>query len=390
MEFFCDLAYDSINKHNEELCGDKVEIVYTENSTIIILADGLGSGVKANILATMTSKIAGTMLREGASIAETIETITSTLPVCNERKLAYSTFVILKIQKDGKAYIVEYDNPPIFFIRNEKKIILEKKERIIHGKRILESQVQLQNRDAIILVSDGVIHAGVGGILNLGWQWENVSDYLIKQTTIEKSAKNISKKLIDTCNYLYHDSPGDDTSVAVIKYREQEVVQLFAGPPEDKEQDHTVVKNFLSAEGKKIICGGTAANIVSRETGNEVIVDFNSGNEEIPPMAKMKGIHLVTGGVITLSKVLEYIEKYIRNSHIQQSPWEKNSKDAATKLTKVLINDCTHLKFWVGRAINPAHQNPDLPRDLSIKIQVIVKLKELLEGLGKKVEIEYF
>lgn len=390
MNFFLDLAYDCINKHNEELCGDKVEIVYTENSTIIVLADGLGSGVKANILATMTSKIAGTMLREGASISETIETITSTLPVCNVRKLAYSTFVILKIQNDGKAYIVEYDNPPIFFIRNEKKFTLEKEERMIHGKRIFESQIQLKNRDAIILVSDGVIHAGVGGILNLGWQWENVSDYLIKQTKVEKSAKNISKKLIDTCTYLYDDSPGDDTSVVVIKYREQEVIQLFAGPPENKDQDHSMVNNFLKAKGKKVICGGTAANIVSRETGNEVIVDFETGNEEIPPIAVMKGIHLVTEGVITLSKVLENIDNYIRNNHIKQIPWKRDSIDGATKLTNVLIDDCTHLKFWVGKAINPAHQNPDLPKDLSIKIQVIVKLMELLKGLGKKVEIEYF
>ncbi len=390
MKLFCDIAYDSINKQNEELCGDKVEIVHTENSTIIILADGLGSGVKANILATMTSKIAGTMLREGASISETIETIISTLPVCNERKLAYSTFVILKIQKDGKAYMVEYDNPPIFFVRNEKKLILEKKVRMIHGKRILESQIQLNNRDTIILVSDGVIHAGVGGILNLGWQWENVSDYLIKQTKIEKCAKNISKKLIDTCTFLYDERPGDDTSVVAVKYREQEVIQLFAGPPENMDQDQEMVKNFLGAEGKKIICGGTAANIVSRETENEIVVDFETGNEEIPPMAKMKGIHLVTEGVITLSKVLENIDNYIRNNHIKQIPWKRDSKDGATKLTNVLIEDCTHLKFWVGKAINPAHQNPDLPRDLSIKIQVIVKLTELLKGLGKKVEIEYF
>ncbi|ABR50148.1 Stage II sporulation E family protein [Alkaliphilus metalliredigens QYMF] len=390
MDFFVDLAYDSINKQNEELCGDKVEVVYTENSIIIVLADGLGSGVKANILATMTTKIAGTMLREGASIYETIETIASTLPVCNVRKLAYCTFIILKIQNDGKVYIVEYDNPPIFFIRKDKYMELNKTERKIHGKRILESQAQLQKGDTLILVSDGAIHAGVGGVLNLGWQWDNVAEYLLKQSKIEKCAKNISKKLIDTCAYLYDGNPGDDTSVVVVKIREPEVIQLFSGPPENKERDQKIIQGFMGARGQKIVCGGTAANIVSRETGKELIVDFETGTQKIPPMGRMEGINLVTEGVITLSKVLENIEKYMENILLNKTPWEEDSKNGASKLTKLLIEDCTHLNLWVGKAINPAHQNPDLPADLNIKIQVIRKLEKHLKTLGKKVEIQYF
>ena len=390
MDFFIDFAYDTLNKKNEELCGDNVEIIETDDHFIFILADGLGSGVKANILSTMTTKIAGTMLRQGASIEQTIETIASTLPVCNVRKLAYSTFAILKISKNGKAHMVEYDNPPIFFIRDNKYLELDKKERIIHGKKILETEAQLLKGDTLVLISDGAIHAGVGGVLNLGWQWENVGSYLINQAKIEKCAKVISKRLIDTCFFFYNEQPGDDTSTVVVKIREPEVTQVFSGPPKDKRNDLRVIDDFLKSKGTKVVCGGTAANIVSRETNQEIHVDVKTGTPEVPPTARIEGIDLVTEGVITLSKVLEYMEEYLIDTHLKDSPWDSNLKDGASRLMKLFIEDSTHVHFWVGKAINPAHQNPDLPMDLSIKIQIIQKIAALLETMGKIVTIKYY
>lgn len=390
MDFFIDFAYDTLNKKNEELCGDNVEIVETDDHFIFILADGLGSGVKANILSTMTTKIAGTMLRKGASIEQTIETIASTLPVCNVRKLAYSTFAILKISKDGKAHIVEYDNPPIFFIRDNDYLELDKKERIIHGKKILETEAQLQKGDTLVLISDGAIHAGVGGVLNLGWQWDNVGSYLINQAKIEKCAKVISKRLIDTCFFFYNEQPGDDTSSVVVKIREPEITQVFSGPPKDKRNDMRVIHEFLRAKGAKVVCGGTAANIVSRETNKEIHVDVKTGTPEVPPTARIDGMDLVTEGVITLSKVLENMEDYLVDTHLKDSPWDSNLIDGASRLMKQFIEDSTHVHFWVGKAINPAHQNPDLPMDLSIKIQIIQKIANLLETMGKIVTIKYY
>lgn len=389
MDFFIDFAYDTLNKKNEELCGDNVEIIETDDHFIFILADGLGSGVKANILSTMTTKIAGTMLRQGASIEQTIETIASTLPVCNVRKLAYSTFAILKISKDGKAHIVEYDNPPIFFIRDNQYLELNKKERIIHGKKILETEAQLLKGDTLVLISDGAIHAGVGGVLNLGWQWDNVGSYLINQAKKEKCAKVISKRLIDTCYFFYNEQPGDDTSTVVVKIREPEVTQVFSGPPKDKRSDLRVTYDFLKSNGAKVVCGGTAANIVSRETNQEIHVDVKTGTPEVPPTARIEGIDLVTEGVITLSKVLERMEEYLVDTHLKDSPWDSNLKDGASRLLKLFVEDSTHVHFWVGKAINPAHQNPDLPMDLSIKIQIIQKIAALLETMGKVVTIKY-
>ena len=261
MSVSIDAAWKSLNKHQEELCGDKVEILKTEESDILILADGMGSGVKANILATLTSRILGTMLREGAQIESCVETIARTLPVCSVRKVAYATFSILQIYHDGRAYLAEFDNPSCIFIRNGRIVDYPYEVREIEGKKIHEYNFTVQKNDCFILMSDGVVYAGAGSILDLnGWTWEAVADYALKCTKQSMSASRLAVMLSQACEELYEEKPGDDTTVAVARVIERKIVNIFTGPPKSKEDDGRLMHDFMHAEGKKVVAGGTKAS----------------------------------------------------------------------------------------------------------------------------------
>jgi hypothetical protein len=383
---FFDVAYQSINKHDEELCGDNVEIINDNNGIMAVLSDGLGSGVKANILATLTSKIAITMLHEGADIEETIDTIVNTLPECHVRKLAYSTFTIIKIDNDMNLYIAEYDNPPIFIYRKGFLLPIERKEIIINDKKIYESRVKLQIGDMIAVVSDGAVHAGVGALLNLGWQWDDINEYLMDLNKLEKTSKKLAMNFINVCNNLYDNYPGDDTTILTIKVRDPEFIDLFTGPPVNKTMDEWIINKLEHSRGKKIICGGTTANIASRVLKRALNVDIKTMTREIPPLAYMDGYDLITEGVLTLQKTLGKLRQYAVETN---DTYYLEGEDAASRLAKVLIEDCTHLNLWFGKSVNPAHQNPDFPIDFNIKLKIVSEIIKELKNLGKNVEITY-
>lgn len=390
MSLYVDASYESLNKYNEELCGDKVEVFRNGNSVTIVLADGLGSGVKANILSTLTSKIIGTMLVNGANIDEAVETITNTLPVCMERGIAYCTFSILQVFDSGEAYLVEFDNPAVIQLKKGKFTDINSETREINGKLIKESRFTVTHDDIFIMVSDGVIHAGVGGILNLGWQWDNVREYMQRTYKNNLSAKNIAKLLLSVCNNLYAQKPGDDTTVVAVKMRKPVQINIMVGPPVDKNQDSYVVNKFLNQEGKKIVCGGTTSQIVSRETGKEIITNFNYFNPAIPPTADIEGIDLTTEGVLTLGKTLDFARKYLSSESTMQDFLNLNKQDGVSRLAKMLLEESTSIHFFVGRAINPAHQNPEFPLDLGIKLKLVEELADHLKSMGKEVVVEYY
>ena len=380
---FIDIAVDSLNKYQEELCGDHVEISQNESSKIIVLSDGLGSGVKANILSTLTSNIASTMLRLGSDIFEVLETLEKTLPTCKVRGLAYSTFTIIQIFNDGTIYIVEFDNPRVVYIRNNKIHQMEENEIKFKDKVIIESRTQYQKGDVITGFSDGVVHTGIGKFIDLGWQREEITRVLLNLASKEKNAKSISKEIIEICNVFSGYEPGDDTTCVVVKIRDIEQVTIFSGPPKEKGKDAQIVNDLRKTYGKRIICGGTATNIYAREMDEEIITDIDNLDPEVPPYAKIKGIDLVTEGVLTLTKTVEIIEQYLSDDFNEAILKKDNG---ASKLANILINECTHLNMLIGNAINPAHQNPYFPDDLSIKWKSTHALAKAVEKLGKEVK----
>ncbi|MDF2586669.1 MAG: protein serine/threonine phosphatase [Anaerocolumna sp.] len=390
MSVSIDVSYKSLNKFNEELCGDKVEILKTDESSIVILADGMGSGVKANILATLTSKILGTMFLNGAGIDDCVETIAKTLPVCQVRQVAYSTFSILQIFHTGDAYLVEFDNPSCVFIRDGKLLDIPFHERTLENKTIREYRFKVQLNDCFILMSDGVIHAGVGKILNFGWTWNSMAEYAITATKETLSASRLATVLTKACNDLYMQIPGDDTTVAVVRIINRKEINLFTGPPLSKENDSKLIKEFMNGNTKKVICGGTSANIASRLLNRPLKTSLNYTDPALPPVAHMDGMDLVTEGVLTLSRTLTLLKQYVDDEIDENFFYELDQDNGGSKIAKLLIEDCTKLNMFVGKAINEAHQNPSLPFDLSIRMHLVEQIKNTVAKMGKEVTITYY
>lgn len=384
-----DTGYVSINKHLEQLCGDRVEFVQCDkHTTICVLADGLGSGVKANILSTLTSKIISTMIAGGLPIEDCVETIAATLPICQVRQIAYSTFSIIKITDNTQVQLIQFDNPMIVVLRNGEYYDYPYTTRVVFGKTIHESQFDVQENDVFIAMSDGVIYAGVGKALNYGWQRENVVAFAEANYLPSNTAKSIAGLIVDECNSLYAGEPGDDTTVAVVKVRKRHPVNLVIGPPSTHDQDIKMMNLFFAKEGEKIVCGGTTSKIVSKYLGKPLMPTLDYPDPEVPPISRLDGVDLVTEGVVTISKVLTYAQNHVNGVDLTTS-WAGKT-DGASLIARELFEKATDINFFVGKAINPAHQNPDLPITFGIKIQLIESLAKELEKMGKQIKVSYF
>ncbi|ACL76636.1 SpoIIE family protein phosphatase [Ruminiclostridium cellulolyticum] len=389
MSLYIDVSYESINKYNEELCGDKVEIIRSPDSVVVVLADGLGSGVKANILATLTSKIIGTIMSNGLDIEEAVNTVAKTLPVCKERGVAYSTFSIIQIFNNGEGYLAEFDSPSVIRLRKGKVMNLETESRVVNDKLIKEARFKVSPDDLFVMISDGVIHAGIGQTLNLGWQWDNVCEYIQKTYKKDASSKTLAKLLLSACDNLYVHEPGDDTTVVTLKAKKPVKLNLMIGPPVDSSRDEEIVSRFIENEGKKVVCGGTTSHIVARVLGKEIKTSIEYFNPAVPPTAEIEGINLTTEGVLTLRKTLDLLKTCVSPESSMGDMLKLNKKDGASRLAKMLLEESTSIYFFVGRAMNPAHQNPEFPLNMGMKFKLVEELAELLTHTGKHISIEY-
>ncbi len=384
-----DIGYKSINHYGEELCGDHVDIVDgNDGSTVIVLADGLGSGVKASILSTLTSKIISTMMAEGISIEECVATIAATLPVCSLRGVAYSTFTIIHLLNNEAAEIIQYDNPHVIVIRDEKNYDYPKTEMNIGGKKIYKSTIKLRENDMFVAMSDGCPHAGIGIAYNFGWKREEIIDFIELLAPVGYTAKTLSTMLVDECNKLYGNRPGDDATACIVKIRKREPMNMLFGPPSNRSDCDRMMSLFFSKEGKHIICGGTTSSIAAKYLGKPLKASLNFERSDVPPIAELEGVDLVTEGVITVNKVLEYAKDYLDKNELYEQ-WNFK-RDGASLISRLLFEEATDINFYVGRAINPAHQNPDLPINFSIKMNLVEELSACLRQMGKRIKVSYF
>ena len=384
-----DIGYKSINHYGEELCGDHVDVVeQDENSQVIVLADGLGSGVKASILSTLTSKIISTMMAEGLPIEECVSTIAATLPVCSVRGVAYSTFTIIHLKNNEVAEIIQYDNPQVIIIRDEQNYEYPRTEMNIGGKKIFKSVINLRENDIFVAMSDGCPHAGIGMTYNFGWKREDIISFMETFAPVGYTAKTLSTILVDECFKLYGGKPGDDATACVVRIRKREPMNILFGPPSNRDDANRMMSLFFSKEGKHIICGGTTSSIAAKYLNKPIKASLNFEKADVPPIAEIEGVDLVTEGVITVNKVLEYAKDYLgENEHYEH--WSIK-RDGASLISRLLFEEATDINFYVGRAINPAHQNPDLPINFSIKMNLVEELSSCLKKMGKRIKVSYF
>ncbi len=384
-----EVGYKSINHVGEQLCGDHVDIIDTQDdSSVIVLADGLGSGVKASILSTLTSKILSTMISAGLPIEECVATIAATLPVCSVRGVAYSTFTLINIIENKTAEIIQYDNPKAIFIRKGDIVDYPKQEMMIGGKKIIKSVIRLEEDDVIVAMSDGCPHAGIGMSFNFGWKVKDIGNFMAAMSTVGYTAKTLATMLVDECDKLYGGKPGDDTTAVVVKVRRREPVNILFGPPSNRDDCNRMMALFFGKEGKHIVCGGTTSSIVSKYLGKPIRASLDFLSSDVPPKAEIEGVDLVTEGVITINRVLEYAKDHLEDNKAYEIWGYKH--DAASEICRLLFEEATDINFYVGRAVNPAHQNPDLPINFNIKMNLVEELSKCLRAMGKRIKVSYF
>lgn len=379
MTLIADVGIKQMNKHGEELCGDTVEVIHEEDGLVLVLSDGMGSGVKANILSTLTAKIASKMISEKVAIEDVVDTLAGTLPVCSERKLAYSTFSIIRFFNNGWVNLVDFDGCDVIRIyRNNEIKPIERTQYVASGRIINEANFHMLENETLVVVSDGVMHAGLGKLLQNGLGTEGLVDTLKNYVDVTAPVDDMAEKIIDICNSFYIQEPDDDTTAVVFRLVKERRVVIMTGPPSKKEMDSDFVTTFLKLPGKKVVCGGTTAQIYARRTGSQLHISSKMSRSGLPPMAYIEGVELVTEGAITMSAAQQ----------ILSGERAYTDGDPASKLAE-LLESAHHVTILQGMRINPAYKG-DRMTGLNLRDVVVEKLVKTLQDAGKKVEIKQY
>lgn len=379
-KFHIDIDCQQLFHHGEMICGDVFlsKKIKEENRTIAVLSDGMGSGVKANVLATLTASMAMNFMAEYKDVKKIAEIIMNTLPICSVRKVSYSTFTIIDIEYDGTTRIIEFDNPCCQVMRGLElydpgwqKIILDSEEN--QGKELRTCAFNARKEDRILFWSDGIMQSGMGSReLPFGWGEENAMEYVtnIVKSSPYISARNLGLQLVKRALRNDKDEPKDDTSAGVIYYREPRKLLICTGPPFEKDKDSELSMRVYHFKGKKIICGGTTAEILARELSLKFAAGMKITDPELPPASYMEGINLVTEGILTIGKVARILENYTVDYDLGEGP--------ADQIVHYLLQS-DKISIITGTRINFAHQDPSLPVELEIRRTVVKKIVSLLE-----------
>jgi len=376
-------------KNGENICGDTFfsRKLHDPERTISVLSDGLGSGVKASILSSMTATMALKFMASDEDILHSAEVMMDVLPVCRTRKISYSTFTIVDSVLNGITRIIEMDNPPFILVRNGE--IFSVPSRSMASEKWKDRHISVSEftplpGDRIIIFSDGITQSGMGQYKTpLGWRRQGCKDHILKTISRNRniSARQLSRSILsEAIKKDRTSSAGDDMTCAAFYFRKPRRMAVFTGPPFKKQDDREYARLLDEYEGLKVICGGTTTQIMSRELGRGIKTDLSKREPGLPPRSYIEGVDLVTEGIITLTKVLKILEQ-------DGNPPEKGT---ASRLVNMFMeNDI--INFHVGNKLNEAHQDPTLPVEIGIRRNIVKNISRLLEEKYlKEVFINYF
>jgi len=378
-------------KAGNEICGDVFlsKKIPEENRTILVLSDGLGSGVKANVLASMTASMALNFIKVHSPIDYTAKIIMNTLPVDSFRKISYSTFTIMDIEGNRKVKLIEFGNPSVLIRRKGVFLTPDKQEIKIKSEmpaqqKLYTSEFEIGLGDRVIFCSDGVTQSGMGNeSMPFGWGRRNLCRY-VEEVLKEKedySAEEVAHAIVKRAVKNDHHISRDDISCGVVYFRRPRKVLFCTGPPFNAEHDRYLAEQISGFPGQVIISGGTTAWIAGRELNRAVNVCLDRSSTDLPPESEMEGVDLVTEGILTLGKVSEYLQRF---GHLRDP-----IMGPAGKILRY-FHDNDEIRFLVGTRVNEAHQDPSLPVELAIRRNVVKKIGRLLEEkFLKKVDIKY-
>lgn len=374
----------SLNKKKEKICGDYYTIITDpdSDSTVMVLSDGLGSGVKANILATLTAEMLSIMIARKVNIRTAVKAVADTLPVCSVRNLAYATFTVM-VAEENEICLLQYDNPDVILLRNGKNVEYCRDILMFGEKEIHQSCFQFREGDMLIFMSDGVTNAGMGKTTYAGWGREEVVEFCEQHYRDGMSAQEMSSAIADAGLALNLDETDDDLTVLTVAAMKKNIVNIMVGPPADREDDRSYFETFFQKEGMHVVCGGTTAKLVADYLQTEVAGLPDSGTEEVPAMSEIKGIDLVTEGLLTLEKLVDYCDDFQEDRTYFNQIIKK--KDGAAELFRVLFAEATEINFFFGNALNDNYTSLHIDREK--KKKMALELIDHLKAEGKKVKI---
>ncbi len=386
---YVEIEYYQKTKTGEDVCGDDFKTVSLEDESryIAVLSDGLGSGIKASLLANMTTAMALKFATRDMEILQSSEIIMDSLPVCEVRKISYATFSIVDILASGKVRITEMDNPEFIHLRGHEEIHHEKLKQVSSNwpdRELQLSNFEVMPEDRIIFFSDGVSQAGLGNKPHkFGWKREGCLEYALQciNNQPQISARTLSRAIVtQACGMNPQCRCIDDITCAVVYFRKPRRLRLLTGPPFKKDNDSEYANYVVNFEGRTIICGGTTAQILARELNREIKTHLFMRNNGLPPTSEMEGVSMITEGILTLTEVARCMENTV--------PQQEMAPAVKDMINMFMESDV--IEFIVGTKVNEAHQDPSLPVDLEIRRNIIKKIKNLLETLyRKKVFMKY-